>query len=123
MKTAKNIIMGTAAAMALSVLGITSVSAQGHMPQAADKMEITVPSRAVTVRAGSESDKYEVVGMGSEAVTDNEAVTFQDAPGVMDIMENTGNVLIKSNETEDKLLISRDGGKTWDEMETPEAAR
>lgn len=120
MKTVKSMVMGAAAVVVLSAFGVSSVSAQGHMPQAEEGMEIRKTSKAVTI--DGESDQYEVIGMGSEAVTDNEPITFSDAAGIIHITGNTGNVIVKSNEAGDKLLISRNGGKTWSEMDEPENA-
>lgn len=77
MKATKNIIMGIAAVMAVSMLGISAVSAQENVPQQADKIK---ESKAVTdacaIEIGIESDKYIVINAGSEKVDANNAVTL-----------------------------------------------
>lgn len=95
MKTTKNIIMGIAAVMAASSLSISSISAQENVPQQAGEIGTAKASEAVTIEIGNESDKYTVIGSGSESVSIDNIVTLAKEK---DNKDNTETVLQKDGE-------------------------
>lgn len=97
------------------------IAAENNTPVKDENAKNDKASEGITIDTNSESQEYSVYMIGSAEYNECPITLCEDAE-IVDVTDADGNVIIKSSTDNDKLLISRDGGKTWVVSEMPEIA-